>query len=78
MHISLAFLNKGDQVLVPNPGYPTYASASKIVEANIIHYDLSPENNWLPNLASIEKNIYQRLRSCGLTILICLLEPMQL
>ena len=58
MHISLAFLNKGDQVLVPNPGYPTYASASKIVEADIICYDLSPENNWLPNLASIEsKNL---------------------
>ncbi len=54
MHTSLAFLNKGDQVLVPNPGYPTYASASKIVEADIINYELSPENNWLPNLASIE------------------------
>ena len=62
MHISLAFLNKGDQVLVPNPGYPTYASASKIVEADIIHYDLSPETNWLPNLASIEKNNLSKVK----------------
>ena len=62
MHISLAFLNKGDQVLVPNPGYPTYASASKIVEAEIIHYDLSPETNWLPNLASIEKNNLSKVK----------------
>ena len=62
MHISLAFLNKGDQVLVPNPGYPTYASASKIVEADIIHYDLSPETNWLPNLASIEQNNLSKVK----------------
>ena len=62
MHISLAFLNKGDQVLVPNPGYPTYASASKIVEADIIHYDLSLETNWLPNLASIEKNNLSKVK----------------
>ena len=62
MHISLAFLNKGDQVLVPNPGYPTYASASKIVEADIICYDLSPENNWLPNLASIESNNLSKVK----------------
>ncbi|MBQ1836461.1 MAG: aminotransferase class I/II-fold pyridoxal phosphate-dependent enzyme, partial [Paludibacteraceae bacterium] len=40
MHISLAFLNKGDEVLVPNPGYPTYSSVSNIVEAKIINYDL--------------------------------------
>src|ERR1035437_5024738 len=40
MHISLAFINKGDGVLVPNPGYPTYSSVSNLVEANIIDYDL--------------------------------------
>ena len=62
MHISLAFLNKGDQVLVPNPGYPTYASASKIVEADIISYELSPETNWLPNLTSIEKNDLSKVK----------------
>jgi len=56
MHISLAFLNKGDGVLVPNPGYPTYSSVSNIVEANIIAYDLKEENGWLPDFEAIEKN----------------------
>jgi len=56
MHISLAFINKGDGVLVPNPGYPTYASVSNIVEANIITYDLKDENGWLPDFDAIEKN----------------------
>jgi aspartate/methionine/tyrosine aminotransferase len=55
MHISLAFLNKGDKVLIPDPGYPTYAAAAKIAEANIITYDLKEKNNWLPDLKSIEK-----------------------
>lgn len=43
MHISLAFVNEGDVVLVPNPGYPTYTSVSKIVGARIVYYDVSPE-----------------------------------
>ena len=55
MHVSLAFLNKGDEVLVPDPGYPTYASASKIAEAKVIHYDLTQKNNWLPDLLALEK-----------------------
>jgi hypothetical protein len=56
MHISLAFLNHGDGVLVPNPGYPTYASVSNIVEAEIIEYNLKDENGWLPDFEAIEKN----------------------
>lgn len=56
MHISLAFLNKGDQVLIPNPGYPTYASVTNLVEATSIFYNLNAENNWLPNFEEIEKN----------------------
>ncbi|WP_372746253.1 pyridoxal phosphate-dependent aminotransferase [Lutibacter sp.] len=56
MHISLAFLNKGDQVLIPNPGYPTYASVTNLVEATSIFYNLNVENNWLPNFEEIEKN----------------------
>lgn len=56
MHISLAFLNKGDGVLVPNPGYPTYSSVSNIVEARIVEYDLKEENNWLPDFDAIERN----------------------
>jgi len=55
MHISMAFLNKGDKVLVPNPGYPTYASVSKLVEAEIINYDLKDELNWQPDFEELEK-----------------------
>ena len=55
MHISMAFLNPGDGVLVPNPGYPTYASASKIAEANIITYDLDETNNWQPDFEALEQ-----------------------
>ena len=45
LHISLAFLNPGDGVLVPNPGYPTYSSVSNLVQANVITYDLDENNN---------------------------------
>lgn len=55
MHISLAFLNKGDKVLIPNPGYPTYASVTKLVEAEAVHYNLNEATNWLPNIKEIEK-----------------------
>ena len=53
--ISLAFLNKGDKVLVPDPGYPTYSSASKLVEAEIITYDLKAENGWQPDFEALEQ-----------------------
>ena len=53
--ISLAFLDKGDKVLVPDPGYPTYSSASKLVEAEIISYDLCEENGWWPDFDALEK-----------------------
>ena len=55
MHISLAFLGKGDQVLVPDPGYPTYSAAANIAEAEIINYDLKEDNGWLPDLKALEK-----------------------
>lgn len=55
MHISMAFLNKGDGVLLPNPGYPTYASVSNLMEAELIHYDLDASNNWQPNYEELEK-----------------------
>ncbi len=55
MHISLAFLNKGDKVLIPNPGYPTYASVTNLVEAEAILYNLNDANNWLPNFEELEK-----------------------
>ena len=54
MHISMAFINEGDGVLVPNPGYPTYSSVSKLVGANIISYNLKAEQNWQPDLEQLE------------------------
>ena len=55
LHISLAFLNPGDKVLVPNPGYPTYTSVSNLVEAQIIPYDLNENNDWQPDFAALGK-----------------------
>jgi LL-diaminopimelate aminotransferase len=55
MHISMAFLNEGDGVLIPNPGYPTYASVTELVGARAVPYTLSAENNWLPNLNELAK-----------------------
>ena len=55
MHISMAFLNKGDSVLIPDPGYPSYASVSNLMQANIISYNLNASNNWLPDYKDIEK-----------------------
>ncbi len=54
MHISMAFLNEGDGVLVPNPGYPTYSSVSKLVGAKIYTYTLSEENSWYPDFDALE------------------------
>lgn len=53
--ISLAFLDKGDKVLIPDPGYPTYSSASRLVEADVVTYDLKAENGWWPDFEALEK-----------------------
>lgn len=55
MHIAMAFLNEGDSVLVPNPGYPTYQSVSNLVGAKTILYDLEESDNWYPDFESLEK-----------------------
>lgn len=55
MHISMAFLNPGDQVLIPNPGYPTYASVTNLLGAKPVLYSLNEANNWLPDLEALEK-----------------------
>ncbi len=55
LHITLAFVNPGDGVLVPNPGYPTYTSLSKILGARIINYDLQEDNGWQPDFDALER-----------------------
>ena len=54
MHISMAFLNEGDKVLIPNPGYPTYTSVTKLVGAEPLFYNLCDQNNWQPNFEELE------------------------
>lgn len=62
LHISLAFLNPGDGVLVPNPGYPTYTSGSKLAEAEIFTYDLTEENGWMPDFDALERLPLERIK----------------
>ncbi len=54
LHVTLAFCNPGDKVLVPNPGYPTYTSLSKILGQEIVNYNLSPANGWQPDFDELE------------------------
>lgn len=62
LHVTLAFVNPGDQVLVPNPGYPTYTSLSKILGAEVIYYDLKEENAWLPDFEALEAMDMSRVK----------------
>ena len=55
LHTTLAFVNPGDGVLVPNPGYPTYTSVSRLAGARIHYYDLTEENGWEPDMAQLEQ-----------------------
>lgn len=55
MHITQAFVNPGDKVLVPNPGYPTYASVANLAQADIQYYNLKEDNNWQLDIEAIEK-----------------------
>lgn len=55
LHISLTFLNPGDGVLIPNPGYPTYSSVSKLVGAKLIYYDLLEDKGWQPDFDQLEQ-----------------------
>ena len=55
LHVTLAFVNPGEQVLVPNPGYPTYTSLSRILGAEVVNYNLKEENGWMPDFDELEK-----------------------
>lgn len=54
MHISMAFVNDGDEVLIPNPGYPTYTSVSKLVGAKVSAYKLLEDSNWQIDIDDLE------------------------
>lgn len=62
LHVTLALANVGDQVLVPNPGYPTYTSLSKILGCEVVNYDLKAEQNWQPDFDSLEKMDLSRVK----------------
>ncbi len=62
LHITLAFVNPGEEVLVPNPGYPTYTSLSTLLGAKVRYYDLKPENGWQPDFETIEQMDLSRVR----------------
>ena len=62
MHISMAFVNPGDEVLVPNPGYPTYSSVTNLTGGKIRYYELTEENGWLPDLEKLAQNDLSRVK----------------
>jgi len=62
MHISMAYLNEGDEVLIPNPGYPTYESVTKLLSAKPVFYDLTQENNWFPDILALEKSDLSKVK----------------
>lgn len=62
MHISMAFLNEGDEVLIPNPGYPTYSSVTKLVLAKPVYYNLQAETNWFPDIEALEKRDLSKVK----------------
>ena len=62
LHISMAFLNQGDQALIPDPGYPTYAAVTKLVEAEPVSYPLAEDKNWWPDLKEIEKKDLSKVK----------------
>lgn len=62
LHVTLAFVNPGDEVLVPNPGYPTYTSLSKILGAKIVNYNLRENNGWQPDFDELEEMDLSRVK----------------
>lgn len=62
LHVTLAFVNPGEQVLVPNPGYPTYTSLSKILGAEVVNYNLCENDGWQPDFDELEKMDLSRVK----------------
>ena len=68
LYVSMAFLNPGDGVLVPNPGYPTYSSVSKLVGADIVSYTLLEKNGWYPDFDELERLLAERQKAGKKTV----------
>ncbi len=62
LHISMAFLNEGDEVLIPNPGYPTYSSVTELVGAKAVKYELCEKRKWLPDLQELAKKDLSKVK----------------
>lgn len=62
MHLSMAFLNPGDKVLIPNPAYPTYTSVTKLVNGEAVYYDLTAASGWLPDFDQLEEFASQGIK----------------
>jgi aspartate/methionine/tyrosine aminotransferase len=62
LHVTLAFVNPGEQVLVPNPGYPTYTSLSKLLDAEVLPYNLKEEHGWMPDWDELEQMDVSRVK----------------
>jgi LL-diaminopimelate aminotransferase len=62
MHISMAFLNEGEEVLIPNPGYPAYQSVSNLIGAKIRYYNLEMSGKWLPDISALEKENLENVK----------------
>ncbi len=62
MHICMTYLNAGDEVLIPNPGYPTYKSAATIAGGVCVNYDLTETNNWLPDFEELEQKDLSKVK----------------
>ena len=66
LHVTLAFVNPGDQVLVPNPGYPTYTSLSKLLGAEVVYYNLHEDDGWQPDFGQLEEIVSRPNSKCKL------------
>lgn len=66
LHVTLAFVNPGDQVLVPNPGYPTYTSLSKLLGEDVVYYNLREDNGWQPDFDQLEEIVNRKSSNCKL------------
>jgi len=62
MHICMTYLNEGDQVLIPNPGYPTYTSAVKLAGGTPLYYELTADNHWAPDFENLEKSDLSKVK----------------